>query len=147
MLSRVDHATIQCVIKMLTNGTQKREIGRTVGASHATLTGILQDFQDEGDIHDAARSLSRKATNEDDRPIVAVASIDLSMTAGQITDVPVQNASEELVRQRLRKVSPSHKSAAKKHLLSYVAKRRRLHFAYAHSQWTADDWQNVVFTD
>lgn len=79
--------------------------------------------------------------------IVAAASIAPSMTAGQFRDTLALNVSGELVWQRLREADLRHRSAAQKPLLSDIAKRKRLGFAYAHAQWTADDMQNVIFTD
>lgn len=82
MPPRLHQATRQSVMKMSISGTSERKRARTVGTTQATGNKILQAFRNEGPVHDAARRLTRKPTDEEGAAIVAAASIAPSMTAG-----------------------------------------------------------------
>ncbi|KAH9361479.1 hypothetical protein HPB48_004578 [Haemaphysalis longicornis] len=111
------------------------------------VSRIIRAFHDKGRLADAARHVQRKTSEEEDRPIVALASAEPFMTAGQIREAAGLDVSDELVRSRLREAGLRNQVAAQKPLLSAVNKFKRLEFARHHLTWTVDDWQRVVFTD
>lgn len=126
------------------SGASQREIARTVGPTQATVNRVLQVFRKKGRIHSAACHSTQKTTDEEDRAIVDAASIAPSMTPSQIGDTLGLNECE----QRIGSATTSRsRPQAQKPLLSDVTKRKRLDFAYAHAQYAADDWWNVVFTN
>ena len=55
--------------------------------------------------------------------------------------------SSSTVRRRLLEAGKKAKKPLKKHLLTKKMKKKRLHWAKAHKNWTIEDWKKVLFTN
>ncbi|KAH9360154.1 hypothetical protein HPB48_011465 [Haemaphysalis longicornis] len=147
MSSRVPHETRRNVVKMWARGLAQRKIVTAVWTTHSTVNRIIQAFRDERRICDKARNYRRKTTEDEDFAMISAAFADPFITAGKIRDSDGIHVCDEVVRQRLREAGLRSRTAAQKPLLSAAAKAKRLAFAQSHADWSAEDWQNVVFTD
>jgi hypothetical protein len=65
----------------------------------------------------------------------------------QLQDITSQTLNIQTVRRALRKDDMVAVVKRKRPMLTAQHRKRRLHFAEAHLQWTEDDWKRVVWSD
>ena len=133
-------------------GMSGRKIGEELGVSSRTVNNIIKLFGVRGSFEVAARSgRPRVTTQREDRRIVVTSRRNRRLTAPDIAAVinvrrpaPV---SVTTVKRRLVESGLSGRVAAKKPLLRAQNIQKRLAWARAHVNWTAQQWKAVLWTD
>ena len=133
-------------------GYTQRVIAAHVGCTQASVSGILKKKMVYGNVKDAKiPGRKRKTSQKEDRIVVRKSKTDRFKTASQIkaemqTDYDV-DISVSTTRRRLREASLNACRPQKKPRLTSCHKKKRLDFAKAHQNWTAEQWTQVVFSD
>ena len=129
-------------------GHSYQAIADQLGTTKVTIIRLLKKYRDTGNINDLpGRGRNRKTTVRQDRKLVRASLKNRRLTARDLMvelEIPV---TVRTVRNRLREVGLKGRVAAKKPLLTLPHRLARLDFAKAHSAWTPEDWQKVLWSD
>lgn len=133
-------------------GLSNRKIAKTINFSECAVRKFLKNFEVSGSFSRKPGSgRPRKTTAREDRLLqrlqlknVFSPSPTIRAQFEEATNVTI---SDRLVRYRLKEFGLSSYRPAKKPLLTSRMKRQRLDWAKERENWTATDWQNVIFSD
>jgi transposase len=142
------------IITLRQDGSSFRAISKSVGRSVTAVKNVLDNFEKEGKISpdrknycDRELAISKKTarylyllSKRNRRKTLPVLTEELNLAV----DVPV---SLSTVRRSLLSYGMNGRVACKKPLLRKANIRKRLKFAREHVNWTAKQWNNVLFTD
>ena len=140
------------IVALSEEGYTQRVIAARVGCTQASVSGILKKMMVYGNVNDAKiPGWKRKTSQKEDRIVVRKSKADRFKTASQIKaemqidyDVDI---SVSTTRRRLREAGLNACRPRKKPRLTARHKKKRLDFAKAHQNWTAEQWAQVVFSD
>ena len=134
-------------------GLSIRQISKKMKVAKSTVGDILKRKKDTGEsstLRQGRCGRKRKTTPRGDSVIIRESIKDPKKTSADLQrDLSTYgvNISSSTVRRRLLEVGRFARKPLKKQLLTSVMKRKRLQWARRYSQWTADDWKKVVFSD
>jgi hypothetical protein len=129
-----------------------RAIGRVVGCHHQSVKRVLEK-EDNGQSHDhKARSGRPRLTSAaEDRALKFRSLKNRKLTAVDLRRTVITKysrlASARTIRRRLCEVGLNGRVAAKKPLLRFDQRLRRLRWAQKYSEWKKSDWRKVIFSD
>ena len=114
-------------------GYTQRVIAAHVGCTQASVSGILKKKMVYGNVKDAKiPGRKRKTSQKEDRIVVRKSKTDRFKTASQI---------------KAEMQTDYDCRPQKKPRLTSCHNKKRLDFAKAHQNWTAEQWTQVVFSD
>ena len=132
-------------------GESYSAISRRMGVSRQAIITLIKKHRVSGSVKDKrGRGRKRATTVRQDRKLIRKSLQNRRLTARQLgVDLAADGTlvCTQTVRNRLREAGLRGCVAAKKPLLSKANKKARLEFARAHSAWSAEDWQRVLWSD
>ena len=134
-------------------GLSIRQISKKMKVAKSTVGDILKRKKDTGEsstLRQGRYGRKRKTTPRNDTVIIRESVKNPKKTSADLQrDLSTSgiNISSSTVRRRLLEVGRFARKPLKKQLLTSVMKRKHLQWARRYSQWTADDWKKVVFSD
>uniref|UniRef100_A0A8C2F823 Transposase n=1 Tax=Cyprinus carpio TaxID=7962 RepID=A0A8C2F823_CYPCA len=139
------------IIAVHKNGFTGKDIVATKIAPKSTIYRFIKNFKERGSILvKKASGRPRKSSKRQDRLLKRIQLRDRSATSAELAQEWQQagvSASARTVRRRLLEDGLVSRRAAKKPLLSKKNIRDRLIFCRKYSEWTAEDWGKVIFSD
>lgn len=140
------------IIGLHKSGKSNREISRLQKIPRQTVDYIVKKFASEGTICNSIRpGRPRATTSSEDLNIVVKSKRNRRLTAPEIAaqfnlgrDKPV---SVSTIKRRLLDAGLKGCVAVSKPLLKPINKKKRLLWAREHKNWTAADWEKVLWTD
>ncbi|ROL53202.1 Transposable element Tcb2 transposase [Anabarilius grahami] len=143
--------TCAAIIGLHKNGFTDKDIVATKIAPKSTMYRFIKNFKERGSILvKKASGRPRKSSTRQDRLLKRIQLRDRSATSAELAQEWQQagvSASARTVRRRLLEDGLVSRRAAKKPLLSKKNIRDRLIFCRKYSEWTAEDWGKVIFSD
>ncbi|ROL45393.1 Transposable element Tcb2 transposase [Anabarilius grahami] len=143
--------TRAAIIALHKNGFTGKDIVATKIAPKSTIYRFIKNFKERGSILvKKASGRPRKSSKRQDRLLKRIQLRDRSATSAELAQEWQQagvSASARTVRRRLLEDGLVSRRAAKKPLLSKKNIRDRLIFCRKYSEWTAEDWGKVIFSD
>uniref|UniRef100_A0A9J7X6D7 Transposase Tc1-like domain-containing protein n=1 Tax=Cyprinus carpio carpio TaxID=630221 RepID=A0A9J7X6D7_CYPCA len=143
--------TRAAIIAVHKNGFTGKDIVATKIAPKSTIYRFIKNFKERGSILvKKASGRPRKSSKRQDRLLKRIQLRDRSATSAELAQEWQQagvSASARTVRRRLLEDGLVSRRAAKKPLLSKKNIRDRLIFCRKYSEWTAEDWGKVIFSD
>ncbi|ROL50134.1 Transposable element Tcb2 transposase [Anabarilius grahami] len=143
--------TRAAIIALHKNGFTGKDIVATKIAPKSTIHRFIKNFKERGSILvKKASGHPRKSSKRQDRLLKRIQLRDRSATSAELAQEWQQagvSASARTVRRRLLEDGLVSRRAAKKPLLSKKNIRDRLIFCRKYSEWTAEDWGKVIFSD
>jgi hypothetical protein len=129
-----------------------RAIGRSVGRSDMTVKRVLEkEKKGESHEHKHRSGRPRMTTVAEDRALKIRSLKDRKLTAVDLRPTVItkynRHASVWTIRRRLCEVDLHGRVAAKKPLLTFHHRLRRLRWAQKYRDWTVDDWRKIIFSD
>lgn len=133
-------------------GYSMSQIAQKVGVSKKGVYTTLDRSQKFGSLMDRKRSgRPRKTTKAEDKYIIMKSKRNRRLTAVDITNDFNFGKSSKIsittVKTRLLRAGLRGRVAIKKPLLRIVNKKKRLEWAKKHANWTAEQWNSVLWTD
>ncbi|ROL52870.1 DEP domain-containing protein 7 [Anabarilius grahami] len=143
--------TRAAIVALHKNGFTGKDIVATKIAPKSTIYRFIENFKERGSILvKKASGRPRKSSKRQDRLLKRIQLRDRSATSAELAQEWQQagvSASARTVRPRLLEDGLVSRRAAKKPLLSKKNIRDRLIFCRKYSEWTAEDWGKVIFSD
>lgn len=142
----------ESIVHAARTGARVCDIARTFGKSRSTVTNILKRYDARGTVRRMNKpGRPRKTTQKDDRFIKLESTRNPRLTVPQLqahlSKFCKLDLSESTVNRRLHEAGLYGRHAAKKPQVSEKNRKARLAFARKYVNWTADDWQKVLFSD
>jgi len=139
------------IVAFRKTGMSQVAICKQLNVSRCAVQNALRKFDDGGGFSDAARSgRPKKTTVNDDRIIRRTVIINPRATTAdaqrELLTAGV-NVHRSTISRRLKTMDLRAFKPAKKPLLTVAMRRKRLEFAKAYRNWTADDWGRVLWSD
>jgi transposase len=140
------------VVALSNEGLSSREIAIRVGFDQSTIVRLLQKYRQTGDVvRTRGRDRKRLTIAAEDRYLIRLSlknrrasSADLKRTWQEGSGV---TSSARTVRRRLLTAGLPARRPRRKPLLSQAMRAARLKWAKQHSNWTAERWSQVIFSD
>jgi len=142
----------QCaqIIALLEEGASQAHVARRMGVHRASISRVWARYEETGGFRRRRGQGRRRATSaREDRLIVNAAIQNPVIIARQIANdiLPYRRISDQTIRNRLHERNFSSRVRAQVPMLSVAHRRNRLQYARSHQNWTARQWNNVLFTD
>lgn len=140
------------IVALIEDGHNKSYVARTLGFARTSVQDAWNRYLETGNLTRRQGSgRKRKTTVADDRFLAVRSLRDRRATSvvlkNDLRMIRAVNISDKTVRRRLKEAGlRSHRPAKKPQLLRHH-RRERLRFAREHSNWTVEQWSNVLFTD
>lgn len=134
-------------------GHSSRQIAAMVQVSQSSVVRIIQRFRDTGAVDICRRSRcgrKRKLNKKSQRLLIRTSSKQPRLSALQLCEsLPLvsQGVSTRTIQRELNRGGLLAFRPARCPSLSARQQRDRYEWALAHSDWTADDWAEVIFSD
>ena len=140
------------IVALLETGMSQRNVAHTCEVSRSTVQYVYKRYLETGGhIRRSGSGRGRKTSARDDRFIVSTclrnrhrSAVEVQTMLRQVRNV---NVSEWTVRRRLREQNLKPYRPATGPKLTTAHKVARLRFAHEHSNWTLDQWGQVLFSD
>jgi transposase len=143
--------TTAVIIALHKKGFTGKDIAASKIAPKSTIYQIIKNFKESGSIVvKKASGHSRKSSKRQDRLLKLIQLRDRGTTSTELAQEWQQagvSASSLTVRRRLLEDGLVSRRAAKKPLLSRKNIRDRLILCKRYRDWTAEDWDKVIFSD
>ena len=144
----------ECVMAatLIQEGLSFRAVGRRLGVSHSTILRMFRRFEETND-HSRRRGQGRpRATTAIHERFWQLSALRQRFVTSKYLQVLLNTAqniqvSMSTVKRRLAERNLSFRIPARGPRLNADHIRTRLQFASEHVNWTAEDWERVLFTD
>jgi transposase len=137
------------IVLLKKQGVPELEIAKRYDVDRSTVNRIFHKYVENGDFYHVKPKTGRprKFVSQDVRIAVRMLA---STQAHDVTDLQRKHFPSihpDTIRKRLAACGLKAYIRRKKPFLSPAHKKRRLEWAKAHEDWSADDWKSVVFSD
>jgi transposase len=137
------------ILSMLDAGHSAHSIASTTGVHASTISRLCSKERSELNKSSGGRPTKLSPTNI--RHAVHLITTRKAENAVQVTkslrNITNQSLSPTTVRRHLKKAGMKAVVKTKRPLLSAKHRKARLDYAYAHKDWTVEDWRRVVWSD
>lgn len=145
-------ADVGRIVALIEDGRNKSYVARTLGIARSTVRDAWYRYLQTGNFTRRQGSGRRRMTTQADDRFVIISSLrDRRSTAvclkNDLQMVRRVNVSERTIRRRLGEAGLHSRRPAICPKLLPRHRQHRLRFARAHSDWTVEQWGNVLFTD
>ena len=139
----------QTILSMLDAGQSAHSIASTTGLNVSTISRLRS--KERSELQKATGGRPPKLSSANVRHAIRLISSGKAENAVQVTkaltNIVNQPLSTSTVCRQLRKTGMKAMVKSKWPLLSAKHCKARLDFAYAHKDWTLEDWKKVVWSD
>ena len=136
------------VVVMHKQGSSQRHIAHTIGVHRNTVSAVIERYRATGSPASGGRKGRRRCTDaETDFAIELTARIDKFTSPRRIRTQLFLDASRRTVDRRLIEVGLLGRVARHRRDYSEAEVRDRLSFAGGYKDWTAEQWEKVLFSD
>ena len=147
-----EYQRAQC-IGLRKSGMSYRAIGSTIGISRASVQRALERYEETGDFKDRSRcGRPKKLGARNIRMLKHLVGDDDNRSSAREIMIKLNETLEKPVCRRtvinyLLKCGFEYKVKIKKPFLNKQHRQARLQWCLEHSNWTVEDWKNVLFSD
>lgn len=148
-MKAISTAQLNSLLSHLDSGKSNRQVALSTGLSVGTVSNYRQLHRPTLPKDSGGRPphLSSHDKREALRLINTGKAANAVQATRQLQDITSQTLNIQTVRRALRKDDMVAVVKRKRPMLTAQHRKRRLHFAEAHLQWTEDDWKRVVWSD
>ena len=137
-------------IEMLNDGFSQRKVALLLKCSHGAIQKVLKKYQNTKSLENLQKSgRPVKTTARERRALTKLCKKDPLKSARELQSecFPEKNVSISTIKRILRKYNLFGRKAARKPFLSMVHKKHRLLWCKNYANWTANQWNNAIYTD
>ena len=145
----IEKSLKEIIANSIAEGLSTREISKKYSVSIGFVTKIRKAFQISTTINKGGRpnKLSPKSTRLA-RRLIMTGAVENAVEANKcLRDEYQINVSNDTVRRCLKSIGMTAKTKIRKPLLTPVHRLKRLEFAKDHINWSAEQWQQVIWSD
>lgn len=140
------------IIELWKKKISYRNIGKTVGKSHATIQYIINQYKATGSCKVRPRSgRPKKLTTREESSVVAKirknSKISAPKLAEEVREEFSKNVNPQTIRNCLHRAGYKGRVARRKPLISETNRKKRLEFAREHVNKSNEFWESVIFSD
>ena len=137
------------ILSQLDAGHSIRSIASTTGISTATISRLRS--KEHSDLQKSSGGRPTKLSSANIHHAIHLISTQKAETAVEVTkclsNIINQPLHPSTTRRYMKKAGMKAVVKSKHPLLSAKHRKARLDFAYAHKDWTLDDWKEVIWSD
>ena len=140
------------IIALSREGVNNSELSRRYNVQRRTIINVLQKAAEGHTVEDRTRTgRPRAMTARDDRALARLSLRQPTAVSRSLSqDFQLETGlsiAPRTVRRRLRSMDITCRVAKRRPILSRQHRQRRLQWAREHQNLTAEDWNNVIFSD
>lgn len=149
-MPRLNESQCAQIIALLEEGLSQVYVAMRMNVHQSSISRVWARYQQTGRFCRREGQGRRRITSaREDRFIVYEVVCNPTRNARQIANevFPQRRISNSTIRRRLRERGFRSRARARVPMLSMAHRRARLQYARIHLNWTARQWNNVLFTD
>jgi transposase len=137
------------IVGLSEGGKKGVEIAAIVGVPVRIVQRLVKNFRENGTYKSktCAKKYGKKLSDRDVRGIKRVLQADRRITLSDITNMCPTKVCRNTIRKALHDSGIHSRIAVKKPFLTPRHMSQRLAFAQKYCRWSAEDWEQVVWTD